>query len=105
MMKSITEILERIRKQVEDNLKECNARIANNEAIQEAHDNIVRDGSQERIPFYTDKNSETLDPKWIDEAVNIAANLSLEGFDNAIHDDAFKNGMRHVLHMFEKEAL
>jgi hypothetical protein len=105
MTKSINEILEQIRKQVEENVKECDERIANNEAIQDAHDNTVRDGVQERIHFYTDENGETLNPKWIDEAVDIAANLNLEGFDNAIHDDAFKNGMRHVLDLLEKEAL
>jgi predicted Holliday junction resolvase-like endonuclease len=105
MTKSINEILEQIRKQVDENVKECDERIANNEAIQEAHDNIVGDGGRERIPFYSDENSETLNPKWIDDAVDIAANLNLEGFDNAIYEDAFKNGMRHVLGMLEKEAL
>jgi hypothetical protein len=105
MTKSINEILERIRNQVEENERECNERIAQNSAIQESHDNVVRDGGQERIPFYTDENSEILNPKWIDEAVDIAANLNLEGFDNAIYDDAFKNGMRHVLDLLEKEAM
>ena len=105
MTKSINEILEHIRKQVDENVKECDERIANNDAIREAHDNIVKDGGQERIPFYTDENGETLNPDWINEAVDIAANLSLEGFDNAIYEDAFKNGMRHVLDLLEKEAL
>ena len=86
-------------------MKECDERIANNCAIQKAHDNMVEDGGQVRIAFYNDDKGETLNPDWINEAVNITANLSLEGFDNAIYDDGFKNGMWHVLHMFEKEAL
>jgi hypothetical protein len=105
MTKSINEVLEQVQKQVAESVKECDERIASNDAIQGVHDNIFTDKTGERIPFYIDENSETLNPKWIDEAVDIAANLNLEGFDNAIYEDAFKNGMRHVLDMLEKEAL
>ena len=102
MTKPINEILERIRKQVEENERECNERIANNDAIHEAHDNAVADGD-DAIPFYAGDGT-TLNPKWIDEAVDIAANLNLEGFDNAIYEDAFKSGMRHVLDLLEQEV-